>query len=328
MKRFILIIIICTSVFNSCKKENNPLTPVSPPGNRPSTPTLSSPENNSYTEFMPVKFEWSADSGSVYTLQVSAHNTFSDFVINHDSIIATSQLVTSLDPLTPYYWRVKATNKNGSSDWSSPVRYLITASAGNTGISCPGIPTISYSGRLYHTVQIGNQCWLKENLDVGIMIAGNQNQTNNSTIEKYCYSNDTTICKIYGGLYSWDEAMQYGTSGTKVQGICPSGWHIPSSNDFYELKTVINNNGNSIKAIGQGSRNQAGTDESGFSGLLSGYRGQLGTFYNIGDYTNYWSSTQSDSTNVEVMWLGFDSKTVNQSNSNKTVGFSVRCIKD
>jgi uncharacterized protein (TIGR02145 family) len=63
---------------------------------------------------------------------------------------------------------------------------------------------------------------MAENLNIGTRIDGANNQANNGTIEKYCYSDNTSNCDTYGGLYQWDEAMQYVTTeGT--QGICPSG---------------------------------------------------------------------------------------------------------
>ena len=75
----------------------------------------------------------------------------------------------------------------------------------------------TYEGQMYRTVQIGNQCWFKENLNVGTMIPGSQEMTDNSIIEKYCYENDPANCATYGGLYQWNEMMQYTTQqGTKV----------------------------------------------------------------------------------------------------------------
>lgn len=53
-----------------------------------------------------------------------------------------------------------------------------------TNIPCPGTPTVEYEGQLYNTIQIFSQCWLKENLNVGEMINGTMNQSNNGTIEK------------------------------------------------------------------------------------------------------------------------------------------------
>jgi len=87
--------------------------------------------------------------------------------------------------------------------------------------------------KLYATAQIGEQCWMAENLNVGARINGVNNQTDNSTIEKYCYNNIDANCDIYGGLYQWDEMMGY-TSTQGVQGICPTtgGWHLPTDADY------------------------------------------------------------------------------------------------
>ena len=116
-------------------------------------------------------------------------------------------------------------------------------------IPCPGTPTVTYLGKIYNTVQIGNQCWLKENLDVGTMISGSKRQNNNDTIEKYCYNNNPAMCDTFGGLYQWNEAMQYTTTpGTK--GICPSGWHIPTYSAFQTLSTSVGGDGNALKEIG------------------------------------------------------------------------------
>ena len=104
----------------------------------------------------------------------------------------------------------------------------------NTGIPCPGEPTVLYEGIIYNTVLIGTQCWLRENLNVGIRIDGIQNASDNGVIEKYCYDDNPTNCTTYGGLYQWNEAMQYvSTEGT--QGICPPGWHIPRLSEFQNI---------------------------------------------------------------------------------------------
>jgi uncharacterized protein (TIGR02145 family) len=112
---------------------------------------------------------------------------------------------------------------------------------------------------------------LKENLDVGAMIIVNSNQTNNAVIEKYCYDNMSENCDTYGGLYQWDEAMQY-TTVEVAKGICPTGWHIPTWNDMATLSATVGGDGNALKAIGQGSGDGVGTNTSGFSALLVGFR--------------------------------------------------------
>jgi uncharacterized protein (TIGR02145 family) len=186
---------------------------------------------------------------------------------------------------------------------------------------------IYYAGKIYNTVTIGSQIWLKENLDVGTKINGGVNQTNNSTIEKYCYNDNAPNCTTYGGLYQWNEAMQYDTtSGAK--GICPTGWHIPTYAEFQTLATTVGNNGNALKAVGQGAGNGTGTNTSGFSALLAGYRYNSGFDYLV-SYTWFWSSTEYNALFAYYMCLyNGDSGIYFSSSYNKTSGFSIRCVKD
>ncbi len=107
-----------------------------------------------------------------------------------------------------------------------------------TNIPCPGLDSLFYEGRYYHTVQIFSQCWMKENLEAGTMIPGSQSQTNNGIIEKYCYANNQNNCTHDGGLYLWEEMMQYNLTTEGAQGICPSGWHIPTDNEWKILEGV------------------------------------------------------------------------------------------
>ena len=211
--------------------------------------------------------------------------------------------------------------------------------------ACAGIPTITYAGQTYHTVQIGSQCWLRENLNVGTMIDSTKDQTNNSIIEKYCYNNNPNNCATYGALYQWAEAVQYQNGATdttspnpafsgNVQGICPSGWHIPSEAEYQTLITAVNNNGNALKAVGQGlaqyGATGGGTNTSGFSALLAGDRYDKSNFYNLGIITFFWSSTEDYtyfayevdlySNDSNIIWFHIY--------SSKEEGFSVRCLKD
>src|SRR5664280_2275287 len=189
--------------------------------------------------------------------------------------------------------------------------------------TCPGIPTVTYSGKTYNTIQIGTQCWLKENLDVGTMIDSLANQTNNGIIEKYCYNNNPANCTTYGGLYQWNEAMQYLTTpGTK--GICPTGWHIPTDAEFLTLGTTVSNNSNALKAVGQGTGNGAGTNTSGFSALLAGYRRSVGLFDILGYYTYFWSSNEY-SADASYMELYDSGSIVYFYYDSKEIGYSVRC---
>jgi uncharacterized protein (TIGR02145 family) len=190
---------------------------------------------------------------------------------------------------------------------------------------CPGVPTVDYAGKTYNTVQIGSQCWLKENLDVGTMINGTDSARNNGIIEKFCYNNDPANCTTYGGFYEWNEAMQYVTTeGTK--GICPTGWHMPDTSEFIALATTVNLDGNALKAVGQGTGNGVGTNTSGFSALLAGERLYDGRLLGLGNWAIFWSST--DIQFKFSLVLDYLYSTIVLGGESSDFGYSVRCLKD
>ena len=187
---------------------------------------------------------------------------------------------------------------------------------------CPGISTVDYAGKTYNTIAIGNQCWLKENLNIGTILNSNQNQSNNNITEKTCYLDDSANCTTYGGLYQWNEAMQYVTTPGS-QGICPTGWHIPTYAEFITLATTVGNDGNALKAIGQGT----GTNTSGFSALLAGYRCG-GSFDFLGNNSYFWSSTEFIAAGAYDISLDGTDSGIGFNYGSKVNGFSVRCAKD
>jgi len=223
------------------------------------------------------------------------------------------------------------------------------------GVPCPGLASVVHYGKTYNTVQIGNQCWLKENIDVGTMIPSNQEQADNGVIEKFCFNNDVTNCDKYGGLYEWDEVMQY-THGEKSQGLCPDGFHIPTDDEFKELEGGLDSNfgpgnaewddfqwrgfdaGGKLKATGldhwQGP-NYGATNSSGFSALPHCYREWNASTQNADNqfsgFTAYlclWTSTENDEGTVKRRALSYFLSGVYRSNHDKNFGYSLRCIKD
>lgn len=178
------------------------------------------------------------DGGATVTARGVCWSEYQEPAINDDTTLngnglgAFTGYLTNLDTNTTYYVRAYATNVIGTA-YGNQVSFVT-----QSGIPCPGMPTITYGGQVYNTVLIGEQCWLKENLNTGIMIYDNQIPQNNGEIEKWCYNDDPENCEVYGGLYNWDEAMQYDTvSGS--QGICPSGWHIPTDEEYMILEGTV-----------------------------------------------------------------------------------------
>jgi uncharacterized protein (TIGR02145 family) len=204
---------------------------------------------------------------------------------------------------------------------------LLFCSVSHSQNPCPGIATVDYGGQTYNTVQIGSQCWLKENLNTGNMIQGIDTAKNNSTIEKYCYNNDPANCTTYGGFYTWNEAMQY-VSTQKAKGICPAGWHIPAYTEFTTLLTTVGGDANKLKAIGQGTGGGAGTNTSGFSALMAGYRIKTGSFDNLGYFTSYWSSTDVPVLNAIYMRVIGNISSIDFPYFDKGTGYNVRCLYD
>lgn len=216
-------------------------------------------------------------------------------------------------------------------------------------IPCPGLPTFTYGGQTYHTVQIGNQCWMKENLNIGTMVnSANTDMShtechNNGIIEKYCYQNNPAKCTIYGGLYTWDEMMQYShTAG--AQGICPTGWHIPTDTEWCTLTLYLDPTvdclaagesgttiGNKLKEAGTThwySPNSGATNESGFTALGAGYRDPDGYFNIMPAATSFWESYEYSTTQGVYHYLGYDGGYIGRLNNDVNTGMSVRCLKN
>lgn len=213
------------------------------------------------------------------------------------------------------------------------------------GLPCQGEPTISYEGQVYTTVFIGGQCWIKENLNVGQMINGSIEMTNNMVIEKYCYDNDPSNCDAFGGLYQWNEMMKY-SSIEGSQGICPPNWHVPSNQEWKNLEGSVDSqypvgdpewDGTDWRGFDAGERlksqngwvnNGNGNDLFGFAVLPGGSRYTTGNFNFLGEYAYYWTSTKINSNIAWYRNFGYENSGVYRYYTDKIYGRSVRCIKN
>lgn len=211
---------------------------------------------------------------------------------------------------------------------------------------CLETPIVNFEGEVYNTVQILNQCWLKENLNVGIMINGANDMTDNGIIEKYCIKNTEDSCAKYGGLYQWNEMMQY-FNNKGNQGICPPGWHIPSEEEWLVLEGAADSHydigdpewnilgmrgfdsGFNLKSARYWRFEGNGNDLYCFTALPGGARKVgLNPFYAYTFAGLWWTSSEAISYASWCHGISFDYTGSERAVTNKSNGFSVRCIRD
>ncbi len=212
-----------------------------------------------------------------------------------------------------------------------------------------GTMTDSRDGKVYKTVTItpagtGNsQTWMAENLNYADSVT-----TASLKGRSWCYNNVDKNCDMAGRLYTWAAAIDSvklatdaenpldcgygktcGLSG-KVQGICPTGWHLPSSSEWNALFTAVGGSstaGTQLKSTTGWDNSGNGTDAFGFSALPAGFY-FYGNFYNDGYSAYFWSSTEGDGYLAYRMYLDYDPDYAYLRYLDKVYGFSVRCLRD
>ena len=212
------------------------------------------------------------------------------------------------------------------------------------------ITCTDYDGYKYQTVKIGNQTWMAENLQVthyydGTAIPHVTDSTawawlsNNNTDDAYCFY-DNNSSSIYGTLYTWsaamgDNAVSSNTNPSRVQGICPDGWHLPSDSEWTELTEYLGTSetGGKLKETGTtnwASPNTGATNETGFTALPGGMRTDShAVFGSMNLYGTWWSATEYQSSLSALQhMLIYDSAEIYHYERNKSFGLSVRCVKD
>ena len=183
---------------------------------------------------------------------------------------------------------------------------------------------VTYRGETYQTVVIGRQTWMARNLNYDV---------NGSK----CYNNSQANCKKYGKLYTWATAMvlpdDCNTSvcasqiNAKHQGICPSGWHIPSDAEWTTLTNFVGTNaGAKLKATSDWNRNRNGngTDDYGFAALPGGDGGRSLS----GTIGNWWSSSERNAKNAYYRNMEYSHKRVDRDDDNKSLLYSIRCLQN
>lgn len=196
-------------------------------------------------------------------------------------------------------------------------------------------PVTDIEGNTYNTVRIGDQVWMAENLKTSTLADGTEipevrdaTDWNVLTTPGRCwYNNDGAANKdVYGALYNY-----YAVNSGK---LCPSGWHVPSREEWQQLRDVLGDTlsgGGKLKEEGTlhwSSPNTGAVNSTGFTALPAGIRYFEGTFNSASFFTTFWSATESDNNNAWYMSLYYSDAAVEIRNTSKKDGFSIRCIKD
>jgi len=204
----------------------------------------------------------------------------------------------------------------------------------------------SRDGNYYNAVRIGNQIWMADNLKYLPSISGpGTGSTTNPYYYVYDYDgailNDakaTSSYITYGVLYNWPAAMNGAASSTSnpsgVQGACPTGWHLPSDAELTQLTNYLGGEsvaGGKLKETGTVhwlDPNLGATNETFFTALPGGYRNGDGTFDGVFKYCELWSTTDFSDTNAFGRIIWYTGSNVSRSSFNKSLGFSIRCLRD
>jgi uncharacterized protein (TIGR02145 family) len=196
--------------------------------------------------------------------------------------------------------------------------------------------TLIYGGQTYKTVVIGTQTWMAENLNYADS-AAMPNLKGNS----WCYDNSADSCAKYGRLYTWTAAMDIASSyqyasataviSTPHQGVCPAGWHVPTSAEWTTLVNFVSGSGTAgtkFKSASGWYEDGNGTDAYGFSALPAGIRSYYGGFHSVGFYAYFWSASEDDTDYAYYRYLDYDYASMYTDYYNKDYAFSVRCVQD
>lgn len=207
---------------------------------------------------------------------------------------------------------------------------------GANSLARGGGNTVVIGGRAYPVVQIGNQLWMAENLDYKFEYNGSTLPIGPSGIPStpaaWYYNNDEAAYGIDGTykcglLYNW-YATKYLDDNKAT--LLPSGWHVPSNNEWVTLDASVSGSGNKLKSTDNSiavnfPSSWNGTNEYGFGAVPSGDRYD-GSFYDLNSSCTYWTTTEYDSNRINVIALKLDP--ILYLNDKKYHGFTIRLVKD
>lgn len=222
------------------------------------------------------------------------------------------------------------------------------------GRPCPKLPVVQdVDGNSYHTVQIGKQCWMKENLRTTKYADGQEVALEESKLSftkgyRYCPNRDVVNVENFGYLYNWTAAtrgLHSKKNPSKVQGICPNGWHVPSEAEWTQLIDYVQSKSayrcdDYALAIGKSladdnewcvsddafcvGNDLTTNDLTGFSAVPAGYYD--GKFVSLGYTADFWSSTVNDYGGATYLYLRSYLPYAALNAYDQREGRSVRCV--
>ncbi len=247
--------------------------------------------------------------------------------VSYNPVTGNYEFDPSGAPAGTYPISYRYTNTYGCEAQAPPANISVV----NNAFSCGGMLTDVRDGKEYRTALISGRCWMTDNLNYGTIVSTpGPPQTDNCVPEKYCTPDDAN-CTKYGGLYQWDEAMNY-TTLPGGKGICPPGWHIPTESEWQQMID------NLIAGVGAPEANAlAGSTlkdplpASGFKALLGGLYFLNNTWaYGSGPFTStqYWTSTPIGADHALSRGLNVYNPSISRYERSRANAFSVRCLRD
>ena len=197
------------------------------------------------------------------------------------------------------------------------------------------VKILDVDSNIYHTIVIGTQTWMDENLKTATYNDGtpidkvpDSAQWVNLSTGAYCWANNDSVSyeNVYGKFYNW-YAVNTGN-------LCPAGWHVPTRDEWIILRDYL---GGSLAAPGKlkeagtahWSVNPNGTNESGFTALPGGNRSGESIFGSPGSHGYWWSASELSADNAYLVIIySNDIAMSTGTNYSKKSGYSVRCLKD
>ncbi|WP_295067157.1 fibrobacter succinogenes major paralogous domain-containing protein [uncultured Fibrobacter sp.] len=199
-------------------------------------------------------------------------------------------------------------------------------------------------GQVYKTVGIGSQVWMAQNLNYADSV-----QTPSLKGLIWCYGNDSAKCEAVGHLYSWSAAIDSVALAndpanplicgrgklcempTRVQGVCPNGWHLPDTTEWENLFAAVGGRSTASDVLRSSDGwyyNKNGTNAYGFTALPAGYGGDGCSFG--GDTSNgfFWTATQTGEDDAYYVLLSVYNEGPRVTSEGKNFGLSIRCVKD